>query len=83
MIKQVQKDIYQIVRQPYLKYNKKIQNLVALIVMLPNFALSFYYFFSTKGYDFLEVIIRTELLKIFKLGIQPFIMFFLPGVLYY
>lgn len=83
MIKKVEKDIYQIVRQPYLNYSKRKQVILTLVVLIPNVLLSFYYFFSVPNHEFILVVLRAELLKIYKLAIQPFIMFFLPGYLYY
>lgn len=69
MIKQVEKDIYQIVRQPYLNYSKRKQVILTLVVLMPNVILSFYYFFSVESHDFFFIVLRAELLKIYKLAI--------------
>lgn len=83
MVKEVRKDIFQIVRQPFLKYSRLKYNLIVSIVLLPNFILAGLFYSTAHSNQFFEIFLRSEMVKIYKGGVVPFVMFFLPGLLYY
>lgn len=83
MIKEVKKDIFQIVRQPYLKYSRLKYNLLVILILLPNYLLAYFYYSSSSTQEFMEIFIHSELFKAYKGAVHPFVMFFLPGLLYY
>lgn len=70
------------VRQPYLKQSKLRQNVITVLAFLPNLLIC-YFFYYTSSKRALDVAARVVILKIYKGAVQPFLMFFLPGYLYY
>lgn len=83
MLKEVKKDIYKLVRQPYLKYGRLKYCIISLIVLVPNVGYSLFYSYSSSTHDFMDIIYRSEMFQLYKGVVQPFVMYFLPGLFYY
>ena len=56
---------------------------MTIVVMVLNVGLSLYNFYSVPDHNFVDIIIASEMLKVFKLVIQPIFMLAFPGLFYY
>jgi hypothetical protein len=56
--------------------------MIAVLAYLPNLLIC-YFFYYTSNKNAIDIAKRVVILKIYKGAVQPFLMFFLPGYLYY
>ena len=83
MMTKVRDDLYELVRSPYLKYNYFKYILVNIGLFLPNVILSFVYLYIPSDHDWFKIISVSEIFRVYKGGILAFIMFALPGIIFY
>eukprot|EP00347_Sterkiella_histriomuscorum_P005070 403358014 len=83
MVLKLKDDLYQIVRQPYLRISNMKYYAVCLLIYIPNVLLSLQFFSGDDIDNTTEALLKNIAIKLMKSPILPYIMFFLPGMYYY
>ena len=83
MVKKIKKDIYILVRQPYLKLSNRRYYTLTSLMLLPIVLMSICFMFLESFAEYFVIIVITLYLRLAMCSIVVVVMVVLPGILYY
>jgi hypothetical protein len=83
MLKKVDPETFEVIRQPYMKYSDKIYFLITTALYLINFISALTLMFSSYNDQLSTMVAINEIMVLWKSPIQAIFKFLLPGLLFY
>ena len=83
MLRQVDSDTYELVRQPFMKYTPLQYYTICTVLYLFNLIFAVTIIFGPQNDSLIKMSAVNELLQLWKSPIQAIFKFLLPGILYY